>query len=160
MSAPSVNSLDTGLEVIDIQTDEAFMARRLHVRDLEVQVEGMQRIARGFIKSPETILQELVNAAVTLCDADSAGISIEKENRTEAAYFQWVATAGQYSGFLDAILPHYPSACTICLDRGSPQLFRVGQPFFDFMGIDAPLITDGRHAWNDLHHGPRPHRGL
>jgi hypothetical protein len=143
MSTPSVNSIDTGLEVIDIQTDETFMARRLHVRDLEVQVEGMQRIARAFVESPETILQELVNTAVTLCNADSAGISIEKEDRTEAAYFQWVATAGQYSGFLDAVLPHYPSACTICLDRRSPQLFRVGQPFFDFMGIDAPLITDG-----------------
>ena len=128
-------SIDTGLEVVDIRDNEAFLARRIHTRDLEVQMEGMQRIARAFVETPETILQELVNAAVALCGADSAGISIEKEDRTEDAYFQWVATAGQYSGFADAILPHYPSACTICLNRGGPQLFRVRQAFFDLIGI-------------------------
>lgn len=141
-SATSI-STDTGLEVVDIRGNEAFLARLIHTRDLDAQMEGMQRIARSFVENPESILQELVDAAVTLCDADSAGISIEKENRTEDAYFQWVATAGQYSGFVDSILPHYPSACTICLDRGGPQLFRVRQAFFDLLGIDAPLITDG-----------------
>jgi hypothetical protein len=85
----------------------------------------------------------LVNAAVDLCGADSAGISIEREDRTDDQFYHWVATAGQYSGFLDAILPRYPSACGICLDRGRPQHFRVGQRFFDLMGIEAPLVTDG-----------------
>jgi signal transduction histidine kinase len=54
-----------------------------------------------------------------------------------------VATAGQYNGFLNAVLPRYPSACGICLERGKPQLFRVRQRFFDIMGIEAPLVTDG-----------------
>ena len=54
-----------------------------------------------------------------------------------------MATAGQYSGFLNAVLPRYPSACGVCLERGQPQHFRVGQRFFDIMGIEAPLVTDG-----------------
>ncbi|MGC2161690.1 MAG: GAF domain-containing protein [Silvibacterium sp.] len=140
---PSVASPDTGLEVIDIQNDAVFAARHLHVRNLATQMEGMRRIARAFIESPNTVLQELVNAAVDLSGADSAGISLEKEDRTEKEWYHWVATAGQYSSFLDAILPRYPSACGICLERGRPQLFRVSQRFFDIMGIEAPLVTDG-----------------
>jgi GAF domain len=143
MSASPLTLADSGLEVIDIQSDAAFAARRLHVREITVQMEAMQRIAHAFVERPETILQELVNSAVELCGADSAGISIEREDRTEEDFYHWVATAGQYTGFLNAVLPRYPSACGVCLDRGRPQLFRVGQRFFDLMGIEAPLVTDG-----------------
>lgn len=142
LSFPS-SSVDVGLEVTDIRGNEEFLARNIHLPNPDVQMERIHRIVRAFVQNHESILQELVDAAVILCGADSAGISIEKEDRTEAEYFQWVATSGQYSPFLDAVLPRYPSACTICLDRGGPQHFRVTQTFFDLMGIEAPLVTDG-----------------
>ena len=106
-------------------------------------MEGLRGLTHSFVQSPDTILQELVNAAVDLCGADSAGISLETEEKSDANYYHWVATAGQYNGFLNAVLPRYPSACGICLERGKPQLFRVRQRFFDIMGIEAPLVTDG-----------------
>lgn len=134
---------ETGLEVIDIRNDASFAARTTHKRNSTALFEGMQRIARAFVDRPETILQELVDVAVQLCSADSAGISLEKENGTDRDFYHWVATAGQYSGFLNAVLPRYPSACGVCLERGRPQMFRVGQRFFDLMGIEAPLVTDG-----------------
>jgi RNA polymerase sigma factor (sigma-70 family) len=134
---------DTGLEVLDLDTHSEFAARRLHSHDIAMQMEGLRRLTHSFVQSPDTILQELVNAAVDLCGADSAGISLETDEKSDANYWHWVATAGQYNGFLNAVLPRYPSACGICLERGKPQLFRVGQRFFDIMGIDAPLVTDG-----------------
>ena len=143
MDTPSLIWEQTGLEVIDIQTDASFALRSLPPRNIAAQMEGMQRIAHAFVQDPATILQVLVNTAVELCNADSAGISIEKDDRTDEHFYKWVATAGQYSGFLDAVLPRYPSACTVCLDRNRPQLFRVGKKFFDLMGIEAPLVTDG-----------------
>jgi RNA polymerase sigma factor (sigma-70 family) len=136
-------SKETGLEVFDLDTHPEFTARRLHTRDLALQMEGLRRLTHSFVQSPNTILQELVNAAVELCGADSAGISLETEEKSDANYYHWVATAGQYNGFLNAVLPRYPSACGICLERGKPQLFRVKQRFFDIMGIEAPLVTDG-----------------
>ena len=136
-------SEDTGLEVLDLDTHTEFTARRLHTRDITMQMEGLRRLTHSFVQSPDTILQELVNAAVDLCGADSAGISLETEEKSDANYYHWVATAGQYNGFLNAMLPRYPSACGICLERGKPQLFRVRQRFFDIMGIEAPLVTDG-----------------
>jgi hypothetical protein len=136
-------SSDTGLDVIDLRHDAAFTARRFHVRDVAMQMEGMQRLGHAFVESPDTILQELVNAAVDLCGADSSGISIEQEHGSDDNFYHWVATAGAYSGFLNATLPRYPSACGMCLERGGPQHFRVAQPFFDLLGVEAPTITDG-----------------
>jgi DNA-directed RNA polymerase specialized sigma24 family protein len=136
-------SEDTGLEVFDLDTHPEFMARRLHSRDLTLQMEGLRRLTHSFVQSPDTILQELVNAAVDLCGADSAGISLETEEKSDSKYYHWAATAGQYNAFLNAVLPRYPSACGICLERGRPQLFRVKQRFFDIMRLQAPLVTDG-----------------
>lgn len=134
---------DNGLEVEEIVGDSTFAARKIHVRDTSLHLEGIRRLAHAFVSNPDTILQELVNSAVQLCGADSAGISVEKDDRSDSEFYHWVATAGQYSAFLDAILPRYPSACGICLERNRPQLFRVKQRFFDIMGIQAPLVTDG-----------------
>jgi GAF domain-containing protein len=143
MSVGTKESEDTGLEVIDILSDPQFAGRKPNSRDVSLQMAGLERLAHAFVENPETILQELVNAAVDLCGADSAGISIEKQDRTDEHFYHWVATAGLYSGFLNAILPRYPSACGICLERGRPQLFRVSQRFFEILGVEAPPVTDG-----------------
>jgi hypothetical protein len=134
---------DTGLEVEDILGDSTFATRGAHAHEASLHLEGIRHITRAFVAHPETMLQELVNSALELCGADSACISIEKENPTDSDFYHWIATAGEYSAFLDATLPRYPSACTICLERNRPQLFRVHQRFYDIMGIDAALITDG-----------------
>lgn len=140
----SSDAEDTGLEVLDLDSHAEFAGRTPHTRDLDVQMEGLRRLTHSFVESPDTILQELVDAAVDLCGADSAGISVEHpELNDDAHYWHWVATAGEYNGFMNAVLPRYPSACGICLERGRPQLFRVRQKFFDIMGINAPLVTDG-----------------
>ncbi len=143
MSEEAIIFDDAGLQVVDTADTRAFSGRRRRSHSPAQQLESMERIARAFVEAPDTILQELVNAGVTLCGADSAGISIEREHRTDDRYYHWVATAGEYSAFMDAVLPRYPSACGICLERGRPQVFRVGQRFFDIMGITAPLVTDG-----------------
>jgi len=140
---PADDPEDTGLEVLDLESHVEFASRSLHVHDAALQMEAMRRLTHAFVENPNSILQELVNAAVDLCGADSAGISLETEEKSDERFYNWVAIAGQYNGFLNAILPRYPSACGICLERGKPQLFRVRQRFFDIMGIDAPLVTDG-----------------
>lgn len=134
---------ETGLEVLDLRTDAPFAARRIHTRDTAEQMAGLQRLSHALLERPETILQELVNAAVELCEADSAGISIVREDATDEQYYHWVATAGTYSGFLGAILPRYPSACGLTLHRSHAQHFTVGKKFFDILGVEAPLVTDG-----------------
>jgi hypothetical protein len=67
--------VDTGLRVVEVAQDEEFLGRVIHTRDTAEHMEGMQRIARVFVERPEGMLQELVDAAVVLCGADSAGIT-------------------------------------------------------------------------------------
>jgi len=134
---------NSGLEVFDLRTDAAFAARMLHVRDIETQMSGLQRLSQVLLERPDTVLQELVKAAVDLCGADSAGISVEKEDGNDEQFYHWIATAGVYSGFLDAMLPKNPSACGLCLERGHAQHFTVSKEFFDILGVEAPLVTDG-----------------
>jgi hypothetical protein len=115
----------------------------LHPRNITAQMAGLRRLTHAFVENPETILQELVDSAVILCGADSAGISLETAEKSDSNFYHWVATAGQYSGFLDAVLPKYPSACGVCLLRNSPQHFRVTDRFFEILGVEAPTVTDG-----------------
>ena len=134
---------ETGLEVFDLRDDANFASRHLHQRDIGLQMAGLQRLSRALLEKPDTILQELVNAAVDLCGADSAGISIEIDGGSDQNFYHWIATAGDYSNFMDAILPRSPSACGVCLERGGPQHFTVAKKFFDILGVEAPLVTDG-----------------
>ncbi len=134
---------DSGLEVLDLYGNSDFTARHLHAHDPDRQFEGMRRLARAFVESPATILQELVNGAVDLCGAESAGISIQHTDAKGESSYEWIATAGEYKRFLNAILPSFPSACGLTIERQRPQMFRVSQRFFDLMGVDGPTVTDG-----------------
>jgi hypothetical protein len=143
MSLTATFTEETGLEVIDLRDDREFAARKLHPRDAIRQMRALQRLSRSFVESPDTILQELVNIAVDLCEAESAGISIVKPDATDDSFYNWVAAAGDYEPFFNAMLPKYPSACGLCLERGEPQHFRVSKRFFDILGVEAPLVKDG-----------------
>ena len=120
-----ISLAETGLEVLDLRTDDAFASRNLHARDIGLQMAGLQRLSHALLENPDTILQELVRSAVDLCGADSAGISLEREDGNDQEFYHWIATAGVYSDFLDAILPRQPSACGVCLERGHAQHFTV-----------------------------------
>jgi len=137
------NAEETGLDVHDLRIDKAFAGRSLHVRNIASQMSSLQRLSHAFAERPDSVLQELVDVAVDLCGADSAGISIEKEDASDQEFYHWIATAGKYSGFLNAVLPRYPSACGLCLERGHAQHFTVTKKFFDILGVEAPLVTDG-----------------
>jgi hypothetical protein len=59
----------------------------VHIRDINVQMRGLQRLSQSLLERPDTILQEFVNAAVDLGGADSAGISIEKEGGGDEQFY-------------------------------------------------------------------------
>jgi hypothetical protein len=131
-----------GVEIIALQGNATFESRPFHNRDSFQREEGMRRLARVFAERPERILQELVDVARELCGADSAGVSVE-ESSEHPPVFRWAATSGKYVPFHNARLPYDFAPCSICLERGEPQHFRVGQAFFDILGVPADLVTDG-----------------
>jgi hypothetical protein len=133
-------SPDNGIHLRDLLTDEGFRQRASKAHDISKQTLAFRRLANTFGQAPHCILQELVNTAIDVCNADSAGLSLEEpENHA----FRWVAVAGSFSQYLNSHADRDESPCGKCLDSGRPQLYRVTKPFYDSMGITAKPITDG-----------------
>ena len=143
MSSTVVDANETGLEVSDLRLSTEFAARPVRPRVSSALTESILRLYDAFLKKTDNIQQELVDSAIDLCGADSAGISIEQVGENDNHFWLWTATAGKYSVFGNSTLPRYPSACGICLARGCPQTLRVTQRFFDLVGVEAETVTDG-----------------
>jgi hypothetical protein len=120
-SASSAN--ETEMQVVDLRNDGEFMTRQTRPRDMTIEVSGIQRLANVFAQRPERILQELVEVSVEMCSADSAGVTIEETLGNGETQFRWIATAGKYADFLDAVLPRFYSPCGTCLDRANHNCF-------------------------------------
>jgi hypothetical protein len=131
---------ESGMYLRDLLTDEDFRLRRSKFHDVEKQSRCFRRLTEAAGKDPQNILQELVDTAIEVCGADSAGISLEEP---ETLGFRWVAVAGSFSKYLNGRTDRYNSPCGKCLDSCRPQLYRVTQPFYDLIGVSAEPITDG-----------------
>ncbi len=127
----------------DLLLDRQFPTRRRTPRRATHYIEAVSRLAQVFVENPEQVLGELVEIAVRFCGADSAGISLEEENTGGERRFRWVAIAGSFAQYVNGTTPRFFSPCGTCLDTQRPQLYRVTQPWYDFMGVTADEITDG-----------------
>jgi len=143
MAATSIGEsdlLDTGMSLRDLLADEFFPQRAIKPRPANRELIALRRLSQVFAECPESVQQELVNAAVEFCGADSAGISLEEpENGT----FRWVVVAGSFSKYLGGTTPRNYSPCGTCLDLGRPQLYTLHQPYYDHLGVTAAPIIDG-----------------
>jgi GAF domain-containing protein len=127
----------------DLLSDESFLHRDLKPRDLHQPFDALRRVTETFSAHPEKVLQELVSVAMTCCNADSAGISLEEPDDAGKPTFRWVAIAGSFSQYLEGRTPRFFSPCGTCLDSGRPHLYRLEKPYYDFLGVTAKPITDG-----------------
>ncbi|SDE81671.1 ATP-binding protein [Terriglobus roseus] len=128
------------MDLRDLLEDQAFRDRPRQLRDPDRGSIAFRHFAEILGGDRESVLQELVDAVVNLCGADSAGISLE---RPDEGTFEWVAVAGSFERYLHGRTPRNYSPCGTCLDTGRPQLYRVTQPYYDFLGVSADPITDG-----------------
>lgn len=135
---------DAGMECRDLLAQPEFLARSKGARAPERTAKALISVAQGFAEDPGSVLQKLVDAAVEHCGADSAGISLEERNaETGELQFRWVAIAGSFAQYLHGTTPRFFSPCGTCLNRGTPQLYTVTKPYYDFLGVTAEPITDG-----------------
>lgn len=89
--------------------------------DYKAEAETLAWLAESLADSADTILQKLSDAALKLCGADSAGVSIaEQENGSEL--FRWRGVSGQLSPFLMGTMPRDFSPCGHVLKTGSHHL--------------------------------------
>lgn len=89
--------------------------------------------------SPQSILQKLVEIALQLCHADTAGISL-LENDGGDQVFRWEAVAGVLSDHVNGTMPRYASPSGITIDQNATQLMYLPERFFRALKVESPVV--------------------
>lgn len=103
--------------------------------------DAIHALVRELTAKPPRIFQLLVDIAVDLCRAGSAGISLRERAPDGSELVRWVAVAGQLAGYVGATTPADGSPCGVCLARGAPQLFEQPARHFAYLA-DLPAVID------------------
>ena len=110
--------------------DEVLITHQLGSRERRApdparENDAMHALVRDLTAKPQRVLQLLVDVALDLCRAGSAGVSLRERCVDGGELFRWVAVAGQLVAYVGNTTPAEPSLCGVCLARGAPQLFAL-----------------------------------
>src|SRR4051812_40389827 len=86
-----------------IATDR-LVSRPYRTPDYKAETEVLRKLSRKLSESPQNALNTLVEEAMRVCGAESAGVSIAEIDHT-GEIFRWHAVAGKLSPFLSATMP-------------------------------------------------------
>jgi PAS domain S-box-containing protein len=109
--------------------------------DHAAENRALAALARTMAITPDSILQELANAALALCRADSSGVSLltDADSRTN---FHWPAVAGVWAPHVGGGTPRDFGPCGVVLDRNVPLLFSHPERDFPYFGDVKPMVED------------------
>jgi signal transduction histidine kinase/ActR/RegA family two-component response regulator len=93
----------------------------------------MEVLATEMAANPRNMLQKLVETAIDLCQADTAGISI-----LEGDAFRWEALAGVFVSSRGSTMARDASPCGVCVDQNTTQLVHLPDRCF------PALLTEPR----------------
>ena len=111
-------------------TSELFR-RPSRAPDYEAENKALASLMQRMASTPRKILASLAEAALKLCRAQSAGLSLLEEENGQKV-FRWQAAAGQWSCYEGGIMPRAISPCGTVLDRNAPLLFSHPERHFPF----------------------------
>jgi signal transduction histidine kinase/CheY-like chemotaxis protein len=126
--------LDSRLPIEAVIITSELSQRPTHERDLAAEhlavtalMEDMANVAGKTCS--DRILQRLVDTTLSLCRADSAGMSmLEMDGSNEV--FRWRAMAGRWAHLAGGSIDRHRSACGLALDTNAPVL--MAQPHRHF----------------------------
>ncbi|MEM5389952.1 hybrid sensor histidine kinase/response regulator [Paraburkholderia phymatum] len=117
-------------------------ARARRAPDYAAENEALHTLARALSASDAVMLQTLVDMALALCDAGSAGISLRDRDATQPSPFRWVAVSGRCAAYVGHIIPSDDSPAGVALELEAPQLFAFPKRQFACMADIEPEITE------------------
>jgi len=107
----------------------------------EKESRALIALARALAESPPTILQELVDTILDVCQAGSAGISLlTKEDGGKRFY--WPAIAGQWKGQIGGGTPRDFGPCGDVLDRNASLLMHHVERRYTYLAPVKPALQE------------------
>lgn len=129
---------------VDIRPSLDVRPRR--PRDYEQEERAFGELATEMAENPRNLLQKLVEVAVELCQAHTAGISL-----LDGDVFRWEAVAGVFAAARGGTMPRGESPCGVCIDRDAVQLMHLADRCFPALlaeprFVEALLIPFHHHG--------------
>jgi two-component sensor histidine kinase len=128
-----------GLESVIVPMEE-LRRRSSRPPDHAAESRALVALAQVMATSPAGILQQLAEAALGLCGAQSAGFSLLDET---GANFRWLAVAGQWAPHVGGGTPRDFGPCGTVLDRNATLVFARPDRHFPYFGDVQPYLEEG-----------------
>ncbi len=127
---------------------DLYITLELHRRvpkntDHLMEKVALQDIAAQMLDHPEQVLAKLVERAMEMTGAVSAGISAFETQEGTPGIFRWRDLKGELAPFEGAITPRNYSPCGVCLDRFEPTLTRHPERHYTWIaeaGVCCPEV--------------------
>jgi signal transduction histidine kinase len=123
----------------DVIINYELLRRTARAPDYAAENSALVGLARTLAESPDQILQRLVETALSLCRAHTAGISLLDEKDGKEV-FRWEALAGVFSDRIHATMPRNASPCGTTIDRNSTQLMYMAERIFPALTAQPPVV--------------------
>ena len=98
------------LEDVAVNSNTELLHRASRPPDYETENNALKALAQTMVDSPQTILQKLVETALRLYNAHTAGISLLEDHDGQEV-FRCEALAGVYADRLNNTMPRDASSC-------------------------------------------------
>ena len=133
----SENPITVGLESIISTT--LLSRRRTRSPNHVAENDALIALAEKMATSPDDILQKLTETALSLCHAQTCGISpLEPDGKR----FYWPALAGVWASHVGGGMPRDFSPCGTVLDRNAAQLMSHPERHFAYFAAVTPWIEE------------------
>lgn len=127
----------------DVLITSSLRLRDSRAPDYVAETAALTDLARAMSESPGLVLQKLVDTALDLCRADSAGISL-LETLDGGEVFRWEAMAGVYArqfGGLDSnYMPRQASPCGTTIDYDTALLMYMPERAYPAVKAEPPIV--------------------
>lgn len=139
-----MNDSPEGTDGCEASLERVLRTRELNERasrtpDYEAENRALCAIAQHMADSPQSTLQKLVEAALEVCRAGSAGVSLLSKGNSN---FYWPAIAGAWKEQIGGGTPRDFGPCGVVLDRNAVQLFTHPERYYPYLLPVSPAIEE------------------
>jgi signal transduction histidine kinase len=138
---PSVAALNEPARLEDVLVTHKLKSRRRRRLNSRDEILALHTLAKVMSSSPQKLLDTLLEIALELCSAGTAGLSLLETASQGEQVFRWTHLAGSLSKNAGDSTPRNFSTCGVTLDRNAPQLFVLPGLHFQYLnGLDVTMF--------------------
>ena len=137
VSEPQLRDSSASFAEVDIRG--ALGSRPYRPPDYEAEDRALAVLAAELAENPQNMLQKLVETALDLCRADTAGISL-LETQGGVEVFRWEALAGVFASARNKTMPRKAGPSGVCLDENATQLMYLPDRCFPALRSDPRFV--------------------